>query len=111
MISDCFCQGDGKKAEAVATVLAAVGHARIRKPTHAEGAQMEEEADISHQEMLATKQQVTSKKELLLIPTEMTTSTTEKSVHVTQVRSTEQKLKREHDFLSLSAFKYSSVDL
>ncbi len=75
----------------MATVLAAVDLARIRKPTHAEGAQLEEETDISHQEMLATKQQVTSKKELLLIPTEMptstTTSTTEKSVHVTQVRS------------------------
>ncbi len=76
----------------MATVLAAVDHARVRKPTHAEGAQLEEETDIRqrHQEMLETKQQVTSKKELLLIPTEMptstTTSTTEKSVHVTQVR-------------------------
>lgn len=86
LISDCSCQGDGKKADAVATVLAAVDHARIRKPMHAEGAQMEEETDIRHQEMLATKQQVTSKKELLLSPPEMTTATTEKTVHVTQVR-------------------------
>lgn len=83
---DCFCQGDGKKAEAVATVLAAVDLARIRKPTHAEGAQMEEEADERHQEMLAAKQQVTSKKEMLLIPPETPMPTIEKSVHVTQVR-------------------------
>ncbi|XP_050975118.1 titin-like, partial [Labeo rohita] len=91
-------EGDGKKAGAVATVLAAVDHARIRKPTHAEGAQLEEEADIRHQEMLATKQQVTSKKELLLIPPEMPPSTTEKSVHVTQIqRTTEVSSKVETD--------------
>lgn len=80
----CFCQGDGKKAEAVATVLAAVDQARVRKPTHAE---MEEDADVRHEEMLATKQKVTSKKEMLLIPPETPMPTTEKSVHVTQVRS------------------------
>ncbi|XP_051566259.1 titin-like [Myxocyprinus asiaticus] len=79
-------EGDGKKAEAVATVLAAVDHARIRKPTHTEVAQMEEEADIRQQDMLATKQQVTSKKEVLLIPPEIPTATTKQSVHVTQVR-------------------------
>lgn len=70
----------------MATVLAAVDHARVRKPTHAEGAQMEEEADVRHQEMLAAKQKVTSKKEMLLIPPETPMPATEKSVHVTQVR-------------------------
>ena len=40
----CCLQGEGgKKAEAVATVLAAVDQARVRKPVHAEGGHAEEE--------------------------------------------------------------------
>ncbi|KAL7882204.1 hypothetical protein AOLI_G00090530 [Acnodon oligacanthus] len=79
-------QGDGKKAGAVATVLAAVDHARVRKPAHVEIAVAEEEIDMKQQQAtLAAKQHVTSKTEVLQVPSVVASTTSDQTVHVTQV--------------------------
>lgn len=80
-------QGDEKKAGAVATVLAAVDQARVRKPVHVESALAEEEMDIKQQAVLSAKQQAASKMEVLQVPSEIPSTSTEQSVHVSQVRS------------------------
>ncbi|KAF7709182.1 hypothetical protein HF521_016032 [Silurus meridionalis] len=82
-------QGDEKKAGAVATVLAAVDHARVRKPVHVESAMAEEEKDIKEQTMLLNaKQQVARKMEVLQIPSDVPSTSTEQSVHVSQIQRT-----------------------
>lgn len=74
----------------MATVLAAVDHARVRKPVHAEMAAAEEETvefDLKQQAMLAAEQQVRVKTEATLMPSAAQVSFTEKTVHVSQVRT------------------------
>lgn len=82
-----YRQGDGKKAGAVATVLAAVDQARVRKPVHVENALAEEETDIKQQAMLSAKQQAASQMEVLQIPSDISSISTEQKVQVSQVRS------------------------
>lgn len=82
-----YRQGDEKKAGAVATVLAAVDQARVRKPVHVDSALAEDEMDIKQQAMLSAKQQAASKMEVLQIPSDILSTSTEQTVHVSQVRS------------------------
>ncbi|MCI4378776.1 hypothetical protein PGIGA_G00219550 [Pangasianodon gigas] len=81
-------QGDEKKAGAVAKVLAAVDQARVRKPVHVESALAEEEMDIKQQAMLSAKQQAASKVELLQIPSDIPSTSTEQTIHVSQIQRT-----------------------
>lgn len=53
----CLQAGGGKRAGAVATVMAAVDLARVRQPVHAEGGRAEEEAEAVEAEF---KQQATA---------------------------------------------------
>lgn len=65
-------------------MLAAVDQARVRKPVHVESALAEEEIDIKQ---LSAKQQAASKMEVLQIPSDILSTSTEQTVHVSQVRS------------------------
>ena len=70
----CCLQGEGeKKAEAVATVVAAVDLARVRLPVQEEGGWTEEEKAVD------LKQQATA-------PAEAAVSTEQRRVQLTQVR-------------------------
>lgn len=80
------CQGDGKKAEAVATVLAAVDQARVRKPVHVDSDFAEEEMDIKQQDVLSAKQQTQSQVDVLQVSSATPSAPSEQTVHVTQVR-------------------------
>lgn len=71
----------------MATVLAAVDQARVRKPVHVESALAEEETDIKQQAVLSSMQQAASKMEVLQIPSDIPSSSIEQKVHVSQVRS------------------------
>lgn len=87
----CRLQGEGgKKAGAVATVLAAVDHARVRKPAQAERGAAEEatlEFDMSQQQaMYAAEQQVRARTEATLAPPTAHVTAAQKTVHVSQVR-------------------------
>lgn len=79
----CYRQGIEKKAGAVATVLAAVDQARVRKPVHVESALAEDEMDIKQQAM----QQAATKMEVLQIPSDKLSTFTDQATHVSQVRS------------------------
>lgn len=78
-----YRQGNEKKAGAVATVLAAVDQARVRKPVHVEGALAEDEMEIKQQAM----QQAATKMEVLQIPSDKLSTFTDQAAHVSQVRS------------------------
>lgn len=71
----------------MAKVLAAVDQARVRKPVHVESTLADEEKDIKHHAMLSAKQQAASKMEVLQIPDDIPSTSTEQTVHVSQVRS------------------------
>lgn len=82
----------------MATVLAAVDHARVRKPVHAErgaAAAAEEETvefDVTQQAMFAAEQQVRARAEASLMSSAATQLTpTEKTVHISQVRTSKKK--------------------
>lgn len=86
----CVCcllclQDEGeKKAEAVATVVAAVDLARVLKPVHGEGVRKEEEEDVE----LRIKQQATAEKQVIAtktLPTEPAVSAEQHRVQVSQV--------------------------
>lgn len=68
-------------------MLAAVDQARVRKPVHVESALAEDEMDIKQQAMLSAKQQAASKMEVLQIPSEILSTSTEQTIQVSQVRS------------------------
>lgn len=71
----------------MATVLAAVGQARVRKPTYAEGDLGEEEAielDLEPQVMLVTEQRVRT--EAVAMPTTIKFAPSEQTVLASQVR-------------------------
>lgn len=68
-------------------MLAAVDQARVRKPVHVESALAEDEQEIKQQAMLSAKQQAASKMEVLQIPSDELSTSTERTVQVSQVRS------------------------
>ncbi|CDQ65448.1 unnamed protein product [Oncorhynchus mykiss] len=82
----------GKKAEAKATVVAAVDLARVRKPVHGERGHAEEEtidSDIKQQSMLSTtEQQFSTRTEAGQMQTTIQTLAPEQSIHVSQMQRT-----------------------
>lgn len=71
----------------MATVLAAVDQARVRIPVHVENVLAEDELEMKQQAMLSAKQQAASKMEVLQIPSDKPSTSTERTVQVSQVRS------------------------
>lgn len=74
----------------MATVLAAVDQARVRKPMYSEGGFIEEEAvepDFYQQTMLT--EQVRTTAEAVAMPTAVQIAPFEQTVHVSQVRENE----------------------
>ena len=86
----CLQAGGGKRAGAVATVVAAVDLARVRQPVHADGGRGEEEeaveVEISRQvEMTAEKQIIAAKTVAAEPPAAVTLTSEQHRVQVSQV--------------------------
>lgn len=87
----CLQAEGGKKAEAVATVVAALDLARVRQPAHAEGRVKEEEetleAEIRQQgrEMIAERHVVEIKTLPAEPPTAVSVASEQHKVQVSQV--------------------------
>lgn len=80
----CLQGEGGKKSEAVATVVAAVDLARVRKPMQAEGTQAEEQEAIEAQMAAATaEKQIVTTKKLPEPPVAVTSE--QRKVHLSQV--------------------------
>lgn len=86
----CLQGEGGKKAEAVATVVAAVDLARVRKPVHAEGGQAEEqeaiEVEMRQQAVTTAEKHIVATKPLPVEPpAAVAVASEQRKVQVSQV--------------------------